>query len=76
MLRTRVAGLVYQSVEYSGYTGSSALHVVAQIAELVGEIAELATKAENLSPESLEKLAEDVERNLRGLPTDSHARTH
>jgi hypothetical protein len=59
-LRTRVAGLVYQSVEYARYEGSSALHIVAQIADLLLESTKWVPKEGNLSQKALEALAKEV----------------
>ena len=63
-VRGRVAGLLYSSVEYRGYTGSSILHVVAQIAELVLEAGKSWVGARELSPKALERLAEELGRAL------------
>ena len=63
-VRGRVAGLVYDSVEYRGYEGSSALHVVAQIADLLLEAGRSWLGAGELSSRQLERLSEEIERTV------------
>ncbi len=65
-VRGRVAGLLYESVKYRGYKGSSALHVVAQIADQLLEAGRSLPATGQLSPEHLSRLAEELE---RALPT-------
>ncbi len=74
-VRGRVAGLLYSSVEYRGYTGSSILHIVAQIADLILEAGKSWVGAGELSPKALERLAEELG---RALPSslDDWLRTH
>ena len=63
-VRGRVAGLVYQAVEYRGFQGSSALHIVHQIAELLLDAGERWLPCERLSAEQLEKFAAELDRAL------------
>jgi hypothetical protein len=74
-VRGRVAGLVYDSVKYREYEGSSALHVVAQIANLLLGSGERWLDKGDLTARHLELLSEEVQ---RALPSslDDWLRTH
>jgi hypothetical protein len=75
-LRGRVAGLVYLRVEYRQYTGSSALHVVAQIADLLLHAASALPVNGSVSPKMIDALARELGEALPSCLDGDWLRTH